>query len=64
MTSSHSYEKELEHLILDTLLPVYERYQKSKGIRFPLDGLNDRILKQIVSRKRLPALLRPKEKHT
>ena len=58
MNFSHSYTKELEHLILNTLLPAYEKYYISKGIRDPLDGLDPKLLRQIKAQKALPALLR------
>lgn len=58
MTFSHSYVKELEFLILDVLLPVYEKHQTEAGIRDPLKSINPELLSQIKSKKRLPALLR------
>jgi hypothetical protein len=60
----HSYQKELELLILDTLLPVYIQSQKAKGAINPLEGINPRLLAEIKLAKRLPALLRPKEIQT
>ena len=50
--------------ILETLLPTYEKYQKSIGINNPLTNINPDLLKQIKSKKKLPALLRAKEKYT
>lgn len=61
---SYSYTQELEHLILDTLLPTYVKHQKSKGIINPYQGMNEDLLKQIQKKKKLPALLRPKESLT
>lgn len=61
---SYSYTQELEHLVLDTLLPVYAKQQKSKGVIDPYQGLNKHLLAQIKSKKTLPALLRPKENQT
>ena len=61
MQLSHNYVKELELLILDTLLPVYEKYQKSKGIVDPLKCINADLLAQVKSKKKLPALLREKQ---
>lgn len=58
----HSYVTELELLILDVLLPVYEKYNKSKGILNGLDVINPRLLSQIKSTQKLPALLRAREK--
>lgn len=57
----HSYVTELELLILDVLLPVYEKYYLAKGISNPLKDISPRILDQIVKTKKLPALLKPKE---
>lgn len=62
MNFSHTYVKELELLILETLLPTYEKYQKSIGINNPLTDINPDLLKQIKPKKKLPALLRAKEK--
>lgn len=61
MTITHSYEKELESLILDQLLPSFVKLQKSLGNKDPLADINPRLLKQIVGKKRLAALLRPTE---
>lgn len=61
MSASHTYEKELETLILDTLLPVYEKYQKSKGVLDPFKDINSSILKQVRKKRILPALLRTQE---
>jgi len=60
----HSYVTELELLILDVLLPVYEKYNKSKGILNGLNAINPRLLRQITKTQKLPALLRAKEKQT
>lgn len=62
MNSSHSYVKELEFLILDKLLPVYEKYQKQAGVINPLQDINPELIKQIKTKKKLPALLRAQEK--
>jgi hypothetical protein len=61
---SYSYTQELEHLILDTLLPTYVKHQKSIGVINPYQGLNQQLLAQVKSKKKLPALLRPKENQT
>lgn len=55
---SHSYVKELELLVLDTLLPAYEKLQRDKGVKNPLKEINPHLLAQIRSKKQLPALLR------
>ena len=57
----HSYVTELELLILDVLLPVYEKYHATKGTKNPLKDINPRLLAQITRAKKLPALLRPFE---
>jgi hypothetical protein len=62
MTLNFSYVKELETLIVDTLLPVYANYQTRMGIKDRYDGINPELLKLIKAKKQLPALLRPKEK--
>ena len=61
MSISHSYIAELEGLILNTLLPVYTKYQESKGVLNPLKEINSSLLIRVKSKKVLPALLRPKE---
>lgn len=58
MSISHTYVKELESLILNTLLPSYIRHQQSIGNKDPLKNINPELLKQIRAQKRLPALLR------
>lgn len=64
MTLSCNYTRELELLILDTLLPVYVESRKAQGFENPHDGINPRLLEQIKSVKPIAALLRPKEKPT
>jgi len=59
MSISHTYVKELEILILNTLLPSYISYQQSKGNKNPLKDINPELLSQIRAKKELPALLRP-----
>jgi len=61
MQSSHTYVKELELLILDRLLPIYERYYKLQGIKDSLKDINPDLLAQIKSKKKLPALLVEKQ---
>lgn len=55
---SHTYEKELEFLVLETLLPAYEVLQRQKGILDPLKEINQSLLAQIRAKRALPALLR------
>jgi hypothetical protein len=55
--SSYIYIKQLESLILDTLLPVYEKYHKQQNIPDNLDRLSVEVLKQVKVKKKLPVLL-------
>lgn len=64
MSLNHSYTKELENLILDTLLPAYVKYQKALGVINPLQGINENILREVKKTKKLPALLRATEKQS
>lgn len=59
-----TYVEELEELIIDKLLPTYEKYWRTKGIPNPLQGINEELLKKMKVAKRLPALLRPWENET
>lgn len=61
---SYTYLQELEHLILETLLPVYIDKQKASGCRNPYYGINQDLLDKIIAKKKLPALFRPKETQT
>ena len=58
MSSTFSYVSELESVIANKLLPVYEKYCQQNNI--PID-INSSLLKEIKRKKILPALLRPKE---
>lgn len=62
MPAYYNYTAELELLILDVLLPVYEKYQLSKGYTDPFKDIHPKLLRQINQRKQLAALLRPVEK--
>lgn len=64
MTLNHSYLRELEHLVIDTLLPVYEKYEKARGSVNPLADINPELLRQMKAKKQIPALLRSPEKST
>ncbi len=64
MTLNHSYLRELEHLVIDTLLPVYEKYEISRGSKNPFVDINPDLLRQIKAKKQVPALLRSPEKST
>lgn len=58
----HKYAAELELLVLDTLLPIYEKYYLNKGILDPLKDIHPKLLSQVKQKKPLAALLRPYEK--
>ena len=64
MTLNHSYLRELEHLVIDILLPVYEKYERGRGSTNPLADINPELLRQIKAKKQIPALLRSPEKST
>jgi hypothetical protein len=58
--NSSLYVKELELLILETLLPVYKEYKVSTGSNNPYEGINIDVLNKIKNKKELPALLKAK----
>lgn len=64
MTLNHSYLRELEHLVIDTLLPVYEKYERSRGSVNPLADINPELLRQIKAKKQIPMLFKSLEKST
>lgn len=64
MTLNHSYLRELEHLVIDTLLPVYEKYERSRGSVNPLADINPELLRQIKAKKQIPVLFKSLEKST
>jgi hypothetical protein len=56
--ATHTYTRELEHLILDTLLPVYYKYCSEHN--FVPQEIHPELLKQIKTKQVLPRLLQPK----
>ncbi len=64
MTIKRSYVAELEFLILDKLLPIYEKYYKVVGKPIPYNELPHDLLKEVYIKKELPALLKPKKTQT
>ena len=58
---TRNYVLELEELILGELLPVYERYHREKGIKPRFGHIHPDLIRDIKTKKKLPALLRPKE---
>lgn len=64
MSFNHSYTKELEHLIVHTLLPVYANYNKRMGIADRYAGIHPDLLALLKKDTQLPALFKPKENYT
>jgi hypothetical protein len=62
MTLSRSYTAELELLITDTLLPIFDKYYRDHGELPKYTGINPSLLKQIKKCKAVPALFLPKKK--
>lgn len=56
-----SYVAELELLILDTLLPVFDNYYRERGELPPYTQINSGLLKQLKVRKQVPALFKPQQ---
>jgi hypothetical protein len=56
--ATHTYTRELEHLILETLLPVYYKYCSEHN--FVPQEIHPELLKQIKTKQTLPRLLQPK----
>lgn len=57
---THSYVLELETLVLNELMPVYELYYKEKGLEVPYQKLPQDLVKEIQRKHKLPALLKPR----
>lgn len=55
-----SYVTELEFLITNTLLPIFDKYYREKGQLPEYTTIPPELLKQIKRRKQVPALLKPK----
>jgi hypothetical protein len=60
MSTQPNYTAELEALILDVLLPVYEQHCRARGIGTLRTEINPELLKQLRKKKVLPRLLMPK----
>lgn len=56
-----SYVAELELLITDVLLPVFDKYYRQKGELPHYTDINPDLLKQISKHKKVPALFQPKK---
>jgi hypothetical protein len=62
MSNNTTYTAELEALILDVLLPVYEQHCRQRGIASLRSEINPELLKQLRKKKTIPRLFQPKVK--
>ena len=62
MSTQPNYTAELEALILDVLLPVYEQHCRQRGIPSLRTEINPELLKQLRKKKTIPRLFMPKTK--
>jgi hypothetical protein len=62
MSTQPNYTAELEALILDVLLPVYEQHCRQRGIGMLRSEINPELLKQLKKKKTIPRLFMPKTK--
>jgi hypothetical protein len=60
MSTQPNYTAELETLILDVLLPVYEQHCRDRGIDSLRSEINPELLKQLRKKKVVPRLFMPK----
>jgi hypothetical protein len=60
MSTQPNYTAELETLILDVLLPVYEQHCRQRGIQSLRSEINPELLKQLRKKKTVARLLMPK----
>jgi len=63
MSTQPNYTAELETLILDVLLPVYEQHCRQRGIASLRNEINPELLKQLHKKKTIPRLFMPKPKN-
>ena len=62
MSTQPNYTAELETLILEVLLPVYEQHCRQRGIASLRNEINPELLKQLKKKKTIPRLFMPKLK--
>lgn len=62
MSTQTNYTAELEALILDVLLPVYEQHCRQRGIASLKSEINPELLKQLRKKKTIARLFQPKVK--
>jgi hypothetical protein len=60
MTLNRSYTAELEYVIKNVLLPVYDRYYKEKGLVVPVTAFPPGFLKEIKVTRKECALFTPR----
>ena len=63
MSTQPNYTAELETLILDVLLPVYEQHCRERGIPSLRSEINPELIKQLRKKKTVPRLFMPKPKN-
>ena len=56
---THSYVAELERLILEELLPVYERWHQEQNLEISYRQVHPDLLREIKRKKVLPRLFQP-----
>ena len=56
---THSYVAELERLILDELLPIYEQYHKEHGMPLSYKNIHPDLLRDIKQKHKVPAVFKP-----
>lgn len=59
---THSYVAELERLVLDELLPVYERWHREHNLEVSYRRVHPDLLREIRRKKTLPKLFQPPQK--
>lgn len=59
MPINFSYTRELENLITEYLLPVYDRYYREQGVLPPYANFPKGILKDVTKPRRVCALCLP-----
>lgn len=60
MSDENIYMHELERLIVQKLLPVYELYCKEHDIDIYNSGIPIKLLVKLKQKQKLPALFKPK----
>lgn len=58
MASTAAYTRELEKLIVNKLLPIYNQYYQEHNLEVPYDKTTNTLLTKLREQKELPALLK------